>query len=215
MHLEFLVEELSAEAALINLVPKIVPEVTFDVHVHQGKGDLLVKLPGRLQGYRRWLPADWRIVVLIDEDRRPPCKEQKDLLEQAARDAGLLTRATAPAGQTHHVVNRLAVEELEAWFFGDVPALVTAYPRVSPSLGKHAKYRNPDAITGGTWEALERVLQRAGYYAAGLPKVEVAGNVSEHMDPGRNTSKSFQVFRDALRRVATSVPPAGPAEESQ
>ena len=202
--LEVLVEESSAEAALINLIPRIVPDVDFDIHVHQGKADLLGKLPGRLQGYKHWLPEDWRIVVLIDEDRQA-CAELKEQLEGAARLAKLRTRTAARTGQAYQVVNRLAVEELEAWFFGDVPALVAAYPRVSPNLGSQQKYRDPDAIVGGTWESLERVLQRAGYYAGGLPKIEVAGRVSEHMDPSRNRSKSFQVFRDVLLECAEEV----------
>ena len=204
MFFEVLVEESSAEAALDNLIPRIVPGITrgveFDIHPHQGKLDLLAKLPRRLQGYRHWLPEDWRIIVLIDEDRES-CTELKKDLEDIARAAGLLTRAIAEPGRMYQIVNRLAVEELEAWFFGDVVALVAAYPRLNPNLGKKAKYRDPDAIKGGTWETLERVLRRAGYYLGGLPKIEVARTVSDHMDPDRNTSKSFQVFRDALRQL--------------
>jgi hypothetical protein len=208
MHLELLVEEASAEAALINLIPKIVPDVEFAIHPHAGKLDLLDKLPGRLRGYRSWMPTDWRIIVLIDEDRAN-CGELKGRMEEQARTARLWTHSTAPADQTFFVINRLAVEELEAWFFGDVPALATAYPGVSPSLGKQARYRDPDFIAGGTWEALERVLQRAGYYPGGLPKIETAANISLYMDPDRNRSRSFQAFRDALRGLT-----AGPASDT-
>jgi hypothetical protein len=101
------------------------------------------------------------------------------------------------------VLNRLAIEELEAWFFGDVEALTTAYPGIPRTLGKKSKYRNPDAIGGGTWEALERVLQNAGYYPSGIPKIETARKISQYMNPDRNTSKSFQVFRDTLREMVT------------
>ena len=46
MHLEFLVEEESAETALDNLVPKIVgPNISYNIRVFQGKFDLLKKLP--------------------------------------------------------------------------------------------------------------------------------------------------------------------------
>ncbi len=69
MHIEFLVEERSAEAALQNLLPKIFGHAaTFSIHPHQGKPDLLKKLPLRLQGYSYWLPEDWRIVVLVYAD---------------------------------------------------------------------------------------------------------------------------------------------------
>ena len=81
MHIEFLVEEPSAEAALRNLVPKILGSgVEFRVIRFQGKQDLLSRLPGLLKGYRRWITADWRIVVLVDEDRQD-CRELKAELE--------------------------------------------------------------------------------------------------------------------------------------
>ena len=197
-HLELLVEESSSEAALRNLVPAIVgSHVSFRIHAHQGKPDLLAKLPNRLKGYRNWLPDDWRIVVLIDEDRED-CTKAKGQLEDIAAQAGLVTKSAAKAGEPFHVLNRLCVEELEAWFFGDVKAVVSAYPRVPHSLAHRAGFRNSDAIVGGTWEALERVLQRAGYHRGGLEKVRAATEISQYMDPQRNASKSFQVFRTAL-----------------
>lgn len=198
MHVEFLVEEPSAEAALQNLLPKIFGNVaTFAIHPYQGKLDLLKKLPIRLKGYRYWLPEDWRIVILMDADDED-CLELKAQLEQITWDAGLVTKSAALPGQQFQVLNRLAIEELEAWFFGDVEALNAAYPRVSPTLGQREKYRNPDAITGGTWEALERLLQRLNYFPEGLPKITVAREVSRHMNPMRNRSRSFQVFRQGL-----------------
>jgi hypothetical protein len=90
----------------------------------------------------------------------------------------------------------LAIEELEAWFFGDIAALHAAYPRISLTLSQQAKYRDPDAIRGGTWEALGRLLH--SYYPTGLPKIEVARAVSALMEPERNRSRSFQVFRKGL-----------------
>ena len=202
MHLEFLVEEPSAEVALANIVPKILGQrVTFRVHTHQGKQDLLSRLPARLRGYSRSLPADFRIVVLVDEDRQD-CDELKAKMENAARLAGLNTKSQAPIGGQFRVLNRIAIEELEAWFFGDVEALCTAFPRVPPSLGERAKYRDPDAINGGTWEALERVLQKAGHHKGGLAKIAAARVISEHMVPERNRSRSFQVFREGLLGMA-------------
>ena len=57
MHIEFLVEEQSAESALVNLIPKIIGrEVSFKIHPFQGKPNLLANLPARLRGYRQWLP---------------------------------------------------------------------------------------------------------------------------------------------------------------
>ena len=197
MHIEFLVEEPSAEAALNNLAPLILgPEITFQVHPYSGKQDLLAKLPRRLAGYRAWLPEGWRIVILLDADEED-CRQLKARMEAIAHAAGLTTRS-ATGGAQFQVLNRLAVQELEAWFFGDADALRAAYPRLSPSLGERSRYRTPDAIVGGTWEALERELQRVGYAPGGLAKVATARAVSAHMRPERNRSHSFQVFQQGL-----------------
>ena len=195
-HIAFLVEERSMEDALQLLVPKVLGARTFEIHTHRGKPDLLARLPGRLLGYSSWIPKTWRIVVVVDRDN-DECTELKARLERMATDAGLLTRSTATT-MPFVVVNRIAVEELEAWYFGDWKAVCAAYPKVASTVPAKAGTRDPDAITGGTWEVFERVLQDAGYFKTGLRKIEAARAVAAHMDPGRNTSKSFQVFRDAL-----------------
>ncbi len=184
------------EAALRLIVPKISVDLSFEIYPYQCKQDLLDKLPARLQGYATWLPEDWRIVVVIDRDD-DHCNELKERLERAARKAGLTTRTERHRGR-FQVVNRLAIEELEAWFFGDWEAVRTAYPRVNVNIPNKRGYRDPDAIGGGTWEALERILQRAGYFRTGLRKIEAARSIAQHMDPERNRSTSFRVFRDAL-----------------
>ena len=201
MHIEFLVEEQSMEVALNTLVPRIVGEVpSFNVRVFQGKQDLLKELPNRLRGYRQWLPHDWRIVVLIDEDRED-CHVLKERLEGIARDAGFVTRTSASPGQRFYVVNRIVIEELEAWFLGDVDAVLGAFPRVPRTFHRRRGLREPDAIAGGTCEALERLLKRAGYYAGGMPKIEAARRISACMDPQRNRSRSFCLFRETLREL--------------
>jgi hypothetical protein len=59
MHIEFLVEEPSAEVALLNILPKVFePTTSFAIHPYQGKQDLLRKLPSRFRGYKAWLPRD-------------------------------------------------------------------------------------------------------------------------------------------------------------
>ncbi len=203
MHFEFLVEEPSAKEVLERLVPRIVGvEVEFDIRVFEGKGDLLKRLPNYLKPYRYWLPDDWTIVVLVDEDRQD-CLALKQQLEQAAHEAALITKSAAGEGERFQVLNRIVVEELEAWFFGDVTALMSAFPRLPKTLARQAKYRDPDVIRGGTAEALEHILQKKGYYLEGLNKIDVARQIAEQMDPDRNRSKSFQVFRDALREIVS------------
>jgi hypothetical protein len=206
LHFEIFVEEPSAEAALRHLIPRILGSAaTSAIYPFQGKPNLLSELPRRLKGYARWLPSDWRIVVLIDSDGAD-CMSQKEQLERIAREAGLRTRSTAAPGEPFQVLNRLAIEELESWFFGDLKALRAAYPRVPASLGSRAKYRDCDAIRGGTWEALERELQKAGYHRGGLAKIRAAREISQQMDPARNESRSFQAFRQGLVNLVWNGP---------
>lgn len=199
MHIEILVEEPSAEAALQNLVPKILgTNVEYNFIVFEGKPDLLASLPRRLKGYRSWIPQDWRIVVVVDADESG-CEQLKQRLETEAAQCGFVTPARARSGglAQFEVLIRLPVYELEAWFFGDVPAMVAAYAGVSESLATKRRYRNPDAIPRA-WEALEQVLQNAGHHRNGLAKIRAAREISAHMDPERNRSLSFQMFRSGL-----------------
>lgn len=175
------------EALLEELLPRVVPGHTFAIHPHQGKSDLLRKLEQRLRAYSRMIWPDLRVAVLVDRDS-DDCLVLKKRLTDACNDAGI------------GALCRIAIEELEAWFFGDVAALSAAYPRVPANLGSQAKFRDPDAVAGGTWEALERILMRASYYPTGMPKVEVARSIAVHMDPDQNRSRSFQVLVDGLRR---------------
>jgi hypothetical protein len=202
-HIEILVEEPSAEAALRLIVPRIVGGLSFEVYPYQCKQDLLDKLPARLRGYATWLPRDWRVVVVVERD--DDCFiALKQKLERAALGAGLRTRSQKLDQETQ-VVMRLAIEELEAWFFGDWEAVHAAYPKVNPHLPTRHGYRDPDAIRGGTWEALERNLQQVGYFRAGLRKIEAARAIAQQMDPQRNRSGSFRAFVTALSEM---LPPA-------
>jgi hypothetical protein len=198
VHLEFLVEEFSTQECLNQILPKILFEnVTYKIHAFRGKSDLIKKLPERLKGYKCWITDDYRIIILVDRDNED-CQKIKEKLENIAQQTGLITKTISEDKKTFQVLNRIAIEELEAWFFGDISAIVAAYPRVSPNLGQQEKYRDADAIRGGTWENLEKVLQRAGHHKGGLEKLRAAREISQYMEPHLNRSRSFQVFYNGL-----------------
>ena len=194
LHLEFLVEEPSMEAFLNVLLPRLFPDCTFRVHAFQGKTDMLDKLRNRLKGYAHWPSNYGRIVVVVDCDD-DDCYKLKQQLEQTATEVGLRTRSRA-GGNPWQVVSRIAIEELEAWYFGDWEAVRSAYPKVSSTVPNRTP--NPDAIKGGTWEAFERILQNGGYFKNGLRKVEAARTIAAHINPACNRSHSFVKFHYAL-----------------
>jgi len=201
-HLEILVEEPSAEAFLNEVLPRMLGDrASFLIHTHQGKNDLLRKLYRRLRAYAGWMAENTRIVVLIDRDDAD-CEILKQQMEEAATAAGLLTRSASCRGRWR-VANRLAIEELEAWFFGEWSAVQRAYPRVSSKVPAQALYRDSDRINGGTWEAFERLLKGGGYFMGGLRKMEAARAIGRHFDPGRASSPSFIAFRTALEEAVT------------
>jgi hypothetical protein len=145
------------------------------------------------------LPENHRIVVVVDRDDED-CRTLKQRLEDCSCKAGLATRSNRDGGQ-FRVINRIAIEELEAWYFGAWDAVLAAYPRVKPTTPRKKRYRDSDNIAG-TCEAFEHVLQAAGYFETGLRKIEAARLIGLKLDPTKNTSRSFQVFYNALREMA-------------
>lgn len=184
------------EAFLRELLPRLLPaQVSFQIYPSQCKDELLQRLPDRLRGYG-WLPDDWRIVVIVDRDD-DDCAELKQRMEAMACQAGLRSR-TASGGAIWQIANRIAIEELEAWYFGDWESVCASYPGVSRTLPRREGFRDPDAIRGGTWEAFERVLKQAGHFRTGLRKTEAARTIGRSMDARRNSSRSFAALREVL-----------------
>lgn len=198
-HLEILVEEPSTSVVLNELLPKLIASRgTFCVRNLGSKPQLLRDLPARLRGYARQIRrnVDLRVLVLVDEDRdHRGCRALKTELEDIAHTAGLATKARPKPDGTFEVVTRLAVEELEAWLLGDVEAIRAEYGRIPAGLANRQGFRDPDAVSGGTCERLHRLLQQHGYHAHYFPKVEFARKVAPHLEPARNRSRSFAVFR--------------------
>ena len=120
--------------------------------------------------------------------------------------AGLAQRAAHACNPRPNTLFRIAIEEMEAWLLGDRPALKSAYPNADDVV------MNDDVQDSvcGTWEVLADAvhsggpiqLKSSGYPAAGVAKCEWAGRIAPLMDVDSNQSKSFQVFRDGVRKLA-------------
>ena len=198
MQIEFLVEEPSAKAALEQLLPRLLPGRTCRIRDFEGWQDLLGSLPALLRGYHKRIAqqgqADLRVVVVLDGDGIGP-RRKADLEAHAAR-AGLLTKSTAGPGQVFHVLNRVAVQELEAWWLGDRAAIMAAYPNVKPAhfKGREGDCDNPLKPNDVLWA----VLKQGRYFLTGKRKTQWATDIGQHLDPARSKSASFCCFRDGL-----------------
>ena len=211
MHFEILVEDQSGEKALEVIVPKIIgADHTFRIRSYKGIGrvpknpkasadtrdrSLLGNLPAALQVYGKiygygenFLSA---VIVVCDLDKRC-CKSFLAELN------GVLNSCD-PKPQTRFCI---AIEEGEAWFLGDIPAIKRAYPRAKTRILK--KYVN-DSICD-TWELLADAVFSGGrkellsedWQVVGSQKSEWAEKISPHMDVENNNSPSFNHFRNKL-----------------
>ena len=215
MHFEILVEDQSGKKALDILVPKIIGDAhTFTVHSYKGIGRipknmrdtedaskriLLENLPKLLKGYGKTQagrPHFQEVVILV-------C-DLDDKCRKAFRDElyGILN-ACDPQPDTRFCI---AIEEVEAWFLGDLKAVKTAYPKAKDAI--LTSYVN-DSICG-TWEKLAdavcqggvSALTAKGWQAVGMEKSKWAQEISLQMTVENNRSPSFQYFRRKLRKLA-------------
>lgn len=181
MKLIFLLEEPSMKYLLDELLPRILPpDVTFQTIPHRGKRDLEKSIPRKLRGWNE--PGDIRFVILHDQDTKD-CVSLKTALQQ------LCDVTERPC------LVRIACQEMEAWYFGDVNALCLAYgqPKLRDVIRKE-KFRIPDAIPNPKEQLYKLIPEHQ--------QISGAKRVAPHMNIEQNTSVSFQKFVSGVRRMA-------------
>lgn len=211
MHIEVCIEDISGEKFMNIILPKIFEgmDVTWRVHGYKGIGrlptnlqnaldpkkkTLLDKLPHLLRGFAQTPGVD-AVVIVVDTDNRN-CAEFLIELQNVAQ-------SITPPSKKH--LFRLAIEEMEAWYFGDVAAIKATYPNASDIV---IQSYQQDSVCG-TWERLADAvvaggatkLKSDGWPASGIVKSEWAERITPHMKPDINTSPSFCKLRDGLRRL--------------
>lgn len=218
MHFEILVEGQSERTALEPLLTKILGAYknphTWRIHKHRGIGrlpddpaarpnpkdpTLLHNLPSRLRAYGKSLENNQAVIVLVDLDDRADCRAFKQEM------ASLLGHCDSPPKCKF----RIAIEELEAWYFGDRAALKRAYPDAEDNILD--TYIQDSQC--GTWEKLADAIYPGGSQALkrlGVQHLEQkriwARDIAPHMDINNNQSPSFLWFRDALRDLVRDGP---------
>jgi len=219
VHFEILVEDASGKALLEQVVPKILgpkgkPNQYRIVNIQELKHRVMAMLPRKqartlpwdvillqtlaiqLRAYSKALiRKNGVVVIVVDLDYRH-LEHFREKLEETFQ-----TNAPNLEGGV-----RLAIEEIEAWILGDLPAVRRAYPLVKEYI--LTSYEQ-DTVCG-TWEVLadaifhggsERLVE-VGYPQIGREKCRWAENIGQYMDVDSNYSSSFCAFRDLLRRWA-------------
>jgi hypothetical protein len=218
MHFEILVEDQSGKIALDILIPKIIGYGhTFVVHPYKGIGRvprnmrdthdankriLMDNLPKLLKGYGKTHAGrpDFPEAVILVCDLDDKCL--KEFLNELA---GVLNRCD-PKPEARFCI---AIEEGEAWFLGDLPAVKAAYPKAVDAF--LYSYKN-DSICG-TWEKLADAvypggslsLSSEGWQAIGMAKSKWAVAISPHMNIAENNSPSFRYFLKTVRELTPNM----------
>jgi hypothetical protein len=179
----FFLEEPSAEEMLKGLLPRVLPgTVSFQCIPFHGKRHLEKSLLRRL---RSWQKPDSMFVVIRDQDSGD-CQAIKQKLVDLCKQAG-----------KKETLVRIASQELESFYLGDLEAVEKGLNLDSGSLAKKQrkrKFRNPDTL-GSPSQELER-LTNSKYQ-----KVSGSEAIGPHLKLEGNKSHSFNVLLDGIRRL--------------
>jgi hypothetical protein len=179
--LVFLLEEPSAQDALQGFLPSILPpDVSIEYLVFEGKQDLEKRMVRRMRG---WLKPESVFLVLRDQDSGD-CRIIKQNLTDLCREAG-----------KPDAMVRIACRDLESWFLGDWESVGKAFalPRLA-NLQRKASYQDPDRIVNPVSELRKAIPT--------YQKRDGARRIGPHLSHARNRSRSFQVFVEAVQRLA-------------
>lgn len=183
----FLVEERSMKEFLNTWVTRTYPEVEFRCISHEGKRDLLKSIPRKLKA---WRTPGVRFVVIIDNDNRD-CKELKAQLLELCRTSG-----------RDDTIVRIACQELEAWYLGDLEALSVAFgDNKLRDLSRKKPFHIPDKINNPS-NQLSRLVPQ-------YQKISGARVIASHIDRVRNKSTSFKIFANSIDQIASSFQKPG------
>jgi hypothetical protein len=214
MHIEILIEDSSGQALLKILVPRIIGAYgephTWRIIGYRGIGRLrsnlnqntdpskralLDQLPRLVNGYGK-TPGIDAVVFVVDSDSR----DCRGFL------AEIKTAIESCQSKPPKTMVRLAIEEIEAWYLGDLSAIQKVYPRAKRAvLGNYV----PDSICG-TWERLADAVYPKGVTALkksnrnpGDLKHEWAKRLGPEINIENNLSPSFQKFCSGLKTMTS------------
>lgn len=178
MTLVFLLEERSTKRLLDILLPQIVPhEISYYTIAHDGKSDLQKSIKNKLTG---WNTPDTKFIIVQDQDSSD-CVELKSRLKSMCAD------------RSNDVLIRIACHEMEAWYFGDLKAVSTAYGKDLMKYSRKSKYRIPDNIENPKNELKMLIPEHE--------QISGADRIGRCMDINNNSSQSFNALVSGIKNM--------------
>ena len=179
MRLVFMVEERSMKEMLEGILPKILPE-DYErplIIPHNGKHDLTKSIPIKL---RAWQKSNDKFIIVHDQDNNDCIQLKSELISLCDKS------------RNEHLI-RIVCTELESWYFGDLKAVSLAYEKDYTPLAAKRKYRTPDIIKNAKIE-LRKIIPA-------YQPIDGAKRISMYMDVNNNTSHSFNVFVNGVKKL--------------
>jgi hypothetical protein len=182
----FLVEDQTMQELLDTLLPRLFPSWRAGEHFlcikHEGKSDLEKSIPRKL---RAWAEPNARFVVLRDNDGAD-CILVKKKLRKLCADAG---RADT--------LVRIACQEVEAWYLGDLPAMSKAFGSNINTQPNKKRFNDPDRLSLPSAEVKGLIPS--------FQKTAGARLMAHYLSEASNSSESFQQFVSGVRRFADAT----------
>ena len=175
-----MVEEQSIEEVTKIIVRRLGIENQIVVIPHNGKNDLEKSFPRKILNWKK--PERTRFVICRDNDGL-----NCTLLKQRLKDL-------VPKNAQHDFKLRLVMNELEAWYLGDLNALNLAglitKGTVAQNLNKKT-FKFPEHVSKAKLE-FKKLVKSGG-------QITLARKIAPHLDLQNERCKSFKHFISAIR----------------
>ncbi len=179
-----LLEEPSAKEMLTIVCNQIVPKsIETRIIAFEGKRDLASKLVKRIQ---LWQNPEAVFLVMQDQDGKDCIGVKSELQE--------LINQTGKADRT---IIRIACQELESFYFGDLEAVEKGLDiKDLRKYSKKKQYRVPDDIPSPS-EALKKITKYKYQKVCGSKAIAPYLKLAQ----GENSSHSFQVLLQGIQKL--------------
>jgi hypothetical protein len=182
----FLTEEESMSTFIEVLLPKLGFEKQCRVLPFNGKSDLKTNIRRKIISSA----GDSKFIILIDQDTKDCLELKKELLDIAEK--------AVPANSKIEYKIRIACQELESWYLGDLSAVDIAFGTKLKKKENKIKFRDPDNCFPSPREDFRKAIGKKVGQIAAAEKMAEAMTLD---GINNNKSHSFQVFVETVRRA--------------